>query len=136
MALTEAQRDWLGAHPQYSLCGKPQPGVSFKECGTLYADGRFDLMAPMKPVKLEDGCVLIGVPSDLYLTDRGSFRGPCGECHLKIGETCDICGHKLGGIKSTPAMRARARELATPPRDDFDRAVLAILDDFDQLLAR
>ena len=36
-------------------------------------------------------------------------------------------------MKSTPEMRARARELATPPRDDFDRAVLAILDDFDAL---
>jgi hypothetical protein len=37
--------------------------------------------------------------------------------------------------KSTDAMRDRARELATPPRDDFDRAVLAILDDFDRLQA-
>lgn len=37
-------------------------------------------------------------------------------------------------MKSTPDMRARARELATPPRDDFDRAVLAVLDDFDAAL--
>lgn len=36
-------------------------------------------------------------------------------------------------MKSTPAMRARIRELATG-RDDFDRAVLAVLDDLEQLL--
>lgn len=34
---------------------------------------------------------------------------------------------------STPEMRARTRELATPPRDDFDRAVIAVLDDFDAI---
>lgn len=60
---------------------------------------------------------------------------PCGECHLKIGETCNICGRKQE-FQSTRAMRDRARELASPPRDDFDRAVLMILDDFEQLLAR
>lgn len=37
-------------------------------------------------------------------------------------------------MKSTPQMRARARELATPPRDDFDRAVLAALDDLEDML--
>ena len=36
-------------------------------------------------------------------------------------------------MKSTPEMRAQARELAIPPRDDYDHAVLAILDDFDVL---
>lgn len=39
-------------------------------------------------------------------------------------------------MQSTKSMRDRARELASPPRDDFDRAVLAILDDFDILAAR
>jgi hypothetical protein len=35
-------------------------------------------------------------------------------------------------LKSTPAMRDRAREFAkTPNMDDYDRAVLAVLDDFD-----
>lgn len=34
---------------------------------------------------------------------------------------------------STPEMRARIRELAYPPRDDFDRAVLALLRDFERL---
>ena len=62
---------------------------------------------------------------------------PCGECHLKIGETCDICGAEQK-FKSTAAMRERARELAKagPGIDDYDRAVLAILDDFDALLNR
>lgn len=36
-------------------------------------------------------------------------------------------------IASTPEMRARLRELATPPRDDFDRAVNIVVDDFDRL---
>lgn len=68
--LTEAQRDWLAARPEYCLCGRPRAGISFRECGTLYADGRFEPTTPMKPVLLELGCVLVGVPSDLYLTDR------------------------------------------------------------------
>lgn len=28
-------------------------------------------------------------PKPTYKKDR---RSPCGECHLNIGETCDICG--------------------------------------------
>ena len=68
--LTEAQIDWLSARPFYCLCGKPTPGVSYRECGTLYADGRFEPMATMKPVRLEEGCKLVGVPSDLYLTEH------------------------------------------------------------------
>jgi len=36
-------------------------------------------------------------------------------------------------IASTPEMRARLRELATPPRDDFDRAVNIVVDDFNRL---
>jgi hypothetical protein len=67
--LTEAQRGWLGNHPQYDLCGHPRLGISFRECGTLYADGRFEPISPMKVVKLEQDCRLIGIPSDLYLTD-------------------------------------------------------------------
>jgi hypothetical protein len=42
----------------------------------------------------------------------------------------------MSEMKSTPAMRARARELATATRtDDYDRAVLAVLDDFDTVSA-
>jgi hypothetical protein len=36
-------------------------------------------------------------------------------------------------LESTPEMRARIRELASPPRDDFDRAVIALLNDFDRI---
>lgn len=38
-------------------------------------------------------------------------------------------------MKTTPAMRARIRELAHAPHgnDDYDRAVIAICDDFDTL---
>ena len=69
--------------------------------------------------------------------DARKGKEPCGECHLKIGETCDICGAERK-FKSTAAMRDRARELAKagPGMDDYDRAVLAILDDFDALLNR
>lgn len=75
---------------------------------------------------------LIDIPKDAR-----KDKPPCGECHLKIGETCDVCGAKRE-FKSTPAMRERARELATTGRimDDYDRAVIAILDDFDDLLNR
>lgn len=37
-------------------------------------------------------------------------------------------------MDSTKAMRERARELASPPRDDFDRAVICIIDDLEALL--
>lgn len=33
----------------------------------------------------------------------------------------------------TDLMRARIRELATPARDDYDRAVVALLDDFEKM---
>jgi hypothetical protein len=35
---------------------------------------------------------------------------------------------------STPEMRARIRELAYPSRDDFDRAVMALLADYERLV--
>jgi hypothetical protein len=46
-------------------------------------------------------------------------------------------GERLGdwqqlGMQSTDAMRKRVRELATPPRDDFDRAVLCVLNDLEK----
>lgn len=40
-----------------------------------------------------------------------------------------------GPWQSTKLMRQRMVELATPPRDDFDRAVLAVAADFDRLVA-
>jgi hypothetical protein len=38
--------------------------------------------------------------------------------------------------RSTPAMRARIRELARPDNDDYDRAVIAVLDDFENMLGK
>ena len=40
----------------------------------------------------------------------------------------------LRPMKSTQAMRDRIRELAHPNRDDFDRAVIAALDDLEGIL--
>ena len=37
-------------------------------------------------------------------------------------------------MASTKEMRARIRELADPARDDFDRAVIAVVDDLEALL--
>ena len=36
-------------------------------------------------------------------------------------------------MDSTKAMRNRARELASPAQDDYDRAVLYVLNDFDKI---
>ena len=69
--LTKAQLAWLMENPQYCFPGPPRSGPTYHECGTLYADGSFEPMSPMKAVKLEEGCRLVGIPSDLYLT--GAF---------------------------------------------------------------
>lgn len=73
---------------------------------------------------------LIDIPRDARVG-----KPPCGECHLKLGETCDICGAKRE-LASTAEMRARCRELARQggTLDDYDRAVLAVLDDLETLL--
>jgi hypothetical protein len=61
MKLTEAQAAWMSAHPEYSFPGRPVHGSPmFADCGTLYVDGRFEPMAPMKVVRLEEGCRLVG----------------------------------------------------------------------------
>lgn len=39
-----------------------------------------------------------------------------------------------GKLRSTPAMRARIRKLARPDRCDYDRAVVAVLDDLEMKL--
>jgi hypothetical protein len=59
--MTDAQRAWLEANPNYQSIGKPFPGVKFVACGTLYADGRFDPMAPMKAIKIEPGSFGVGI---------------------------------------------------------------------------
>lgn len=40
----------------------------------------------------------------------------------------------MSGMKSTQAMRARCRELSRPELDDYDRAVICIIDDLEALL--
>jgi len=40
----------------------------------------------------------------------------------------------LRTLRSTRAMRERIRELANPPRDDFDRAVNAVLHDLEGII--
>lgn len=39
-----------------------------------------------------------------------------------------------GRLRSTPAMRARVRALAKPSECDYDRAVVAVLDDLEMKL--
>lgn len=92
--MTDAQRDWMAANPQYVFCGRPRPGINFRECGTLYADGRFEPMAPMKPIKLEEGCRLVGVPSDLYLTEEAGLSER-GATLLSFTKRC-CCNHTFG----------------------------------------
>jgi hypothetical protein len=62
--MTEAQQAWLNDNPNYQLVGKPRADAKFVGCGTLYPDGSFDPMAPMKPVKLVAGppwAVCVGI---------------------------------------------------------------------------
>ena len=40
----------------------------------------------------------------------------------------------MSRMKSTPAMRERCRELSHPNLDDYDRAVICIIDDLEALL--
>ena len=59
--MTKEQRDWLDRNPGYQSVGKPRAGVTFSQCGTLYADGHFEPLFPMRVVKLEDGSFAVGV---------------------------------------------------------------------------
>lgn len=58
---TEAQVAWFSRNPGYRCVGRPRAGVSFTKCGTLYADGRFEPLAPMKVIRLEPGCIGVGI---------------------------------------------------------------------------
>ncbi len=60
--MTEAQREWFRLNPEYVLVGPPRPRPHFNRAGTLYADGTFDRMGPGKPIRLQDGCKLVGIP--------------------------------------------------------------------------
>ena len=61
--MTDAQKSWMEANPNYQTCGPPRAGVKFIECGTLYADGRFEKMGGelFHTVRLEEGCKLVGI---------------------------------------------------------------------------
>jgi len=44
---------------------------------------------------------------------RRDGKEPCGECHLPIGETCDICGASWPKACATPdAQSATSQEMA------------------------
>jgi hypothetical protein len=60
--MTDAQRAWLKEHPAYMSIGYPRHGVFFDQAGTLYADGRFEPLAPMKVIKIEQGSFCVGIP--------------------------------------------------------------------------
>lgn len=61
--MTNEQRQWLEMNPEFSPVGPPRSGVKFRNCGTLYEDGEFVPMAPLKPIRLAEGCFCVGVPS-------------------------------------------------------------------------
>lgn len=59
--MTPQQKAWLEANPNYQQVGAPRPGVRFIDCGTLYGDGSFERLAPMKPIVLREGCFGVGI---------------------------------------------------------------------------
>lgn len=63
--MTQAQKQWLSENPGYQAIGRPRPGVKFQDAGTLYADGTFEPMAPMKPIRMEQGCFGVGKPVEV-----------------------------------------------------------------------
>ena len=60
--MTEAQKQWFRLNPDYVLVGPPRPGPHFNRAGTLYANGRFERMEPIKPIRLQGGGKLVGIP--------------------------------------------------------------------------
>lgn len=59
--LTDAQKQWFKENPDFGFIGRPHAGAPrFAEFGTLYRDGRYVKSQPMKPIKLEAGCVGVG----------------------------------------------------------------------------
>lgn len=58
--LTEAQKTWLAANPEYEMIDPYRPGVTFKDFGVLYADGTF-IQGPTKEIVYKPGCHRAGV---------------------------------------------------------------------------
>jgi hypothetical protein len=75
--LTDAQRRWLADHPHYDLCGRGKFGVGFKRCGALFKDGNMQSMSPDTALRLEEGCVLIGIPCDPNKGDATQATSHC-----------------------------------------------------------
>lgn len=61
--------------------------------------------------------------------DARKHKMPCGECHLREGETCDICG--AYELKSTFLARQELRSMALK-----GGSLLDVLDDLDELITR
>lgn len=57
--MTDAQQQWLAANPGFEPVGRPRQ-VRFSETGTLYADGTYEPIGPMKPIVLSPGCFGVG----------------------------------------------------------------------------
>lgn len=57
--MTEAQQKWLDEQPDFEPIGRPRP-VRFSETGTLYADGTYEQIGPMKTIVLSPGCFGVG----------------------------------------------------------------------------
>lgn len=61
---TNEQAEWLARNPNYQSVGTPRLGVLFVDAGTLYPDGRFEKLEPMKVVRLPIGppfAICVGV---------------------------------------------------------------------------
>jgi len=58
---TPQQKAWFDEHPNYVFVGPPSPHDRYIACGTLYADGSFVPLVPMKPIELRPGCVCVGI---------------------------------------------------------------------------
>lgn len=67
-----------------------------------------------------------------YEKFRKAWRETCAQEDAERAEL-EPC-HEPGKLRSTNAMRARVRALAKPNECDYDRAVIAILDDLEMKL--
>jgi hypothetical protein len=58
-----SQLAWMKQHVEYECLGRPRPGVTFNNCGTLHGDGTFEPLKNLVAVKLRSECmsVLVGV---------------------------------------------------------------------------
>jgi hypothetical protein len=51
----------------------------------------------------EEGCILLNSSLNRIDDDKiPSTKAPCGECHLKPGEICDVCGAYEPAVEEEP----------------------------------